>query len=99
MGATSGMKSSVYIVLLLAAVVLIPGCTSSETAQAEAGPTDQEIAIAEYYHNLLWADPDASEDQIRSDVAAHFGITEDEVREIYAKVVEYNLKTTGKVGL
>jgi 2-hydroxychromene-2-carboxylate isomerase len=93
------MKSKIYISLLLVAVALIPGCTSSETVQTEVDPSDQEIAIAEYYYDCLWADQNISEDEVRGEVAAHFGITEDEVSEIYAKVVDYNFKTTGKIGL
>ena len=84
---------------MICAVIAIAGCTSPGTTQTETGPTAQEFEIAHYYHDQLWATPDVPEEQIQAEVADHFGISEKELRDIYGKVVDYNVKTTGRIGL
>lgn len=87
------------VLIFLAAIILIAGCvgdTGTPDPEGVAKPTDREFEIAQTFHDKLWEDETVPEDEIRATVAARYGISEDELITIYAKVITYQMETTGQ---
>jgi len=86
--------------LLLIAAVGIAGCVDTPQTEPQpttTDPTERELEISKTYHEALWADPDVPESEVQSAVANQYGITPEELSEIYGRVIDYNLKKYGSV--
>jgi hypothetical protein len=58
----------------------------------ENRPTDKEYLIYDTYNKVVDASPNVAEKILEKQVARDFGITTQELRMAYAKVVFYNSK-------